>query len=121
LHGDFWPGNVLWHEDAIAAVIDWEDAAVGDPLSDLAGSRVELACAYGEDGAESFTTHYERARGIAVDRGSLALWEVLACSAALSSLDQWGLEPHVAAARRTATRTFLTQAATRVRAARPRS
>jgi len=35
LHGDFWPGNVLWKDGRIAAVIDWEDAALGDPLADL--------------------------------------------------------------------------------------
>ncbi|HYI01996.1 aminoglycoside phosphotransferase family protein [Hyalangium sp.] len=58
LHGDFWPGNILWQEDRIAAVIDWEDAAVGDPLSDLACSRVELMCAYGEAAMEAFTAHF---------------------------------------------------------------
>ncbi|HTU59534.1 MAG TPA: phosphotransferase, partial [Polyangiales bacterium] len=26
LHGDFWPGNLLWHNDQLAAVLDWEDA-----------------------------------------------------------------------------------------------
>src|SRR5690606_1157569 len=41
LHGDFWPGNVLWRDGRIAAVLDWEDAAVGDPLSDLAAARLE--------------------------------------------------------------------------------
>ena len=32
LHGDYWPGNVVWQGGRIAAVIDWEDTAVGDPL-----------------------------------------------------------------------------------------
>ena len=34
LHGDFWPGNVLGTGDEIVAVIDWENACVGDPLVD---------------------------------------------------------------------------------------
>jgi aminoglycoside phosphotransferase (APT) family kinase protein len=42
LHGDFWPGNVLWKEDRLVAVIDWEDAALGDPLADFANSRLEI-------------------------------------------------------------------------------
>lgn len=33
LHGDFWPGNLLWQDDRLAAIIDWEDAALGDSLS----------------------------------------------------------------------------------------
>ena len=35
LHGDFWPGNLLWHEGELAGVIDWEDAATGNPLEDF--------------------------------------------------------------------------------------
>ena len=36
LHGDFWPGNILWTKDEISGVLDWEYAAIGDPVSDLA-------------------------------------------------------------------------------------
>ena len=36
LHGDFKPGNVLVASDgSIRAIVDWELAAVGDPLADL--------------------------------------------------------------------------------------
>ena len=31
LHGDYWPGNVLWQQGRLAAVLDWEDAALGGP------------------------------------------------------------------------------------------
>jgi aminoglycoside phosphotransferase (APT) family kinase protein len=78
LHGDFWPGNILWRGDELVAVIDWEDAAVGDPLSDIACCRVELACAYGEAAMEAFTRHYLRARDGAVAPERLALWELYA-------------------------------------------
>jgi aminoglycoside phosphotransferase (APT) family kinase protein len=33
---------VLWRDGRIVAVIDWEDAQVGDPLADLANTRLEL-------------------------------------------------------------------------------
>lgn len=111
LHGDFWPGNVLWREHEMVAVIDWEDAAVGDPLSDLACCRVELACAYGEAAMEAFMAHYLRTRDGAVDRERLALWELYVSSAALASMDQWGLEPPVLASRRSTTSAFLERAA----------
>lgn len=29
VHGDFWPGNILWSENQINGVIDWEDAGKG--------------------------------------------------------------------------------------------
>lgn len=37
VHGDLCPVNVLFdHDDALVAVVDWEDSHVGDPLVDLA-------------------------------------------------------------------------------------
>jgi aminoglycoside phosphotransferase (APT) family kinase protein len=36
LHGDYWPGNVLWRDGRLVGVIGWEEAAFGDPLADLA-------------------------------------------------------------------------------------
>ncbi|MBK9125349.1 MAG: phosphotransferase [Chloroflexi bacterium] len=36
LHGDYWIGNLIWEGDQLAGVVDWEDAAFGDPLADLA-------------------------------------------------------------------------------------
>lgn len=69
LHGDFWPGNVMWRGKTIAAILDWEDAAVGDALSDLACARVELACAAGVDAAEMFTAAYGAVRPIDEESG----------------------------------------------------
>jgi len=31
VHGDFWPGNILWQQNQLAGVIDWEDAMLGEP------------------------------------------------------------------------------------------
>lgn len=42
LHGDFWPGNPLVAKNRIAAVLNWEDAAIGDPISDVACTCLEL-------------------------------------------------------------------------------
>jgi aminoglycoside phosphotransferase (APT) family kinase protein len=58
LHGDYWPGNCLWQERELTAVIDWEDACLGDPLIDLAQSRSEIAWIFGPEAVEIFTGHY---------------------------------------------------------------
>lgn len=78
LHGDFWPGNLLWQagRDVIAAVIDWEDASVGDPLIDLAKARQEISWIYGEQAFVDFTTFYLEENRI--DTGQLPYWDLCA-------------------------------------------
>jgi aminoglycoside phosphotransferase (APT) family kinase protein len=39
-------------------VIDWEDAAIGCPLADLANARLELLWAAGGEAMEEFTRRY---------------------------------------------------------------
>jgi aminoglycoside phosphotransferase (APT) family kinase protein len=51
LHGDVWPGNLLWIGDRCVGLIDWKEACVGDPGSDLANLRYHAALHHGPDGA----------------------------------------------------------------------
>lgn len=37
LHGDFWPGNILIHQQGGLTVFDWEDAGIGPFVFDLIG------------------------------------------------------------------------------------
>ena len=75
LHGDFWHGNLLWQGEQLQAIIDWEDAMLGDPLADLGKSRLELLWALGEAALESYTAHY-LARNPALDASSLPFWDL---------------------------------------------
>ncbi|MCC5794168.1 MAG: phosphotransferase [Chromatiales bacterium] len=102
LHGDFWPGNLLWHEGRLAAVLDWEDAAIGDPLADVACARVELACAAGDEMAEAFSRAYFELTQ--ADDTRLPAWELYVSTAALQYMDGWGLAPDALAARKATTR-----------------
>lgn len=92
LHGDFWPGNALWKDGRLAAVIDWEDAALGDPLSDLANARLEIAWAFGTEAAAEFTRLYRSAMP-ALDYAKLPYWDLGASLRPAMSLSSWGLEP----------------------------
>ena len=114
LHGDYWPGNVMWKDGRLVAVIDWEDASLGDPLADLATARVELLCQYGPDAMESFTTRYlallqDMARSVALD--ALPLWEVYVAASALATMHAWNLERAEEDRRRRRTQGFFDHAA----------
>jgi aminoglycoside phosphotransferase (APT) family kinase protein len=112
LHGDFWPGNVMVRDGRVEAVLDWEDAKLGDPLADLACARVEITCDGGEHAAERFTTTYCRARPDAM-LDDLALWDMYVSASALAGMHLWGLPPATEATRRSATHEFFVNAAAR--------
>ena len=117
LHGDYWPGNVLWQHGRLMAVIDWEDASLGDPLADLATARVELLCRYGDDAMERFSTRYlelHRDRIGPLRLESLPLWELYVSAAALSAMGDWGLDPNEEARRREQTQRFFDRAARQI-------
>ncbi|HUP27603.1 MAG TPA: phosphotransferase [Chloroflexia bacterium] len=90
LHGDFWPGNLLWREDQLVGIIDWEDAALGDPLADVANTRLELLWALGSEAMQSFTRHY--AVLTRVDFTDLPYWDLYAALRPASRLSSWGLD-----------------------------
>ena len=58
LHGDYWPGNLLWQNGQLKAVIDWEDASLGDPLIDLGIARLEVVWMFGPPALPLFTQAY---------------------------------------------------------------
>lgn len=90
LHGDFWPSNLIWSEGRIAAILDWEDAGLGDPLSDVACADLELRYIHGKQGKVLFENAYAKHRKI--DPHRLALWLAYVSSAALKYMGDWGLE-----------------------------
>ena len=91
LHGDYWPQNILWQHGEIVSILDWEDAAVGDPLSDVAAASLELRYLFGFAGMQEFITAYVVPGEI--DQQRLALWQVYVAAAAQHFMSEWGLEP----------------------------
>ncbi len=76
LHGDFWPGNLLWQDEQLVAVIDWEDAKIGDPLIDFAISRLDMLTIFGRAAMTLFTQHYQAL--MAIDYSHLPYWDLYA-------------------------------------------
>ena len=90
LHGDYWPGNVVWRNGHLAGIIDWEDAVFGDPLADLGVTRLELWWFFGRAAACDFTDRYLAMRPV-VDPGALPIWDLWAALRPAGKLAGWGL------------------------------
>lgn len=88
LHGDFWPGNILWEVDRISAVLDWEDALIGDPLYDLAIARLDWLWVAGPEGAEAFTRAFlEAAPHVYAD--AMPVWDLVVATRPLYGFAEW--------------------------------
>ena len=98
LHGDYWAQNLLWEQGRITGILDWEDAAIGDPLSDVAGASVELRYLFGREGMQRFIAAYSALSS--VDPTRLALWQVYVAAAAQHFISTWQLAPADEAHRR---------------------
>jgi aminoglycoside phosphotransferase (APT) family kinase protein len=110
LHGDYWPGNVLFRDGRLVGIIDWEDALFGDPLADLAVTRLEISWFYGPAAAQTLTDQYLALRRD-VDTATLPLWDLRAALRAIGfGMQDWGLPAAKLASMRAAHRTFISSA-----------
>jgi len=74
LHGDYWPGNVLWRDGRLV-VVDWEEAAFGDAIADLANIRLEIVWHFGTAAMNMLTGEY-LARRPAAGTATLPVWDL---------------------------------------------
>jgi aminoglycoside phosphotransferase (APT) family kinase protein len=109
VHGDYWPGNVLWRDGRLVGIVDWEDAMFGDPLADLGVARLELGWFYGRAAADGFTDRYLQLRPD-VDPGALPLWDLWAALRPAGKLAGWGLTAGRRASMTAAHREFVIEA-----------
>jgi aminoglycoside phosphotransferase (APT) family kinase protein len=93
VHIDYWPGNILWHRGRITAVVDWEEAAYGDPTIDVAYCRMEMFLRGNGDAADEFLHTYEAETGQRV--ANLAFWELAATARPTFAPEGWITEEPV--------------------------
>lgn len=108
LHGDFWPGNVLWRAEQPAAIVDWEDAEFGDPLADVANGRLAVLWAFGTDAMCEFTKAYQAANSL--NLANLPYWDLCAALRPAFKLAGWAETPQNEAKMRAEHAYFVTQA-----------
>jgi aminoglycoside phosphotransferase (APT) family kinase protein len=90
-HTDYWSGNIMWHEGEVSAVVDWEEAAYGDPAYDVAYARMEYVLEGLPEASDEFLRVYEAETGRSLV--NLGLWE-LACSVRpMTDPDGWFTRP----------------------------
>lgn len=116
LHGDYWPGNLLWRDGTLAAVIDWEDAERGDPLSDLGNARMETLFTFGPEAMQTFTDHY--LAQTTIDTTHLPYWDLVAALHPCGRMSKWGLDSDDEARMRERHSWFVEQAIERLPGAR---
>lgn len=63
IHRDYHPGNVLWQDGRVSALIDWVNASIGCPWADVGHCRVNLASELGQAAVERFLDFYRAAAG----------------------------------------------------------
>jgi aminoglycoside phosphotransferase (APT) family kinase protein len=114
LHGDFWPGNTLWRNQQLVSIIDWEDAATGDPLTDVANGRLEVLFQLGIEAMEDFTNQYKVVM-TTIDFSDLTYWDLWA-ALRLSTFPEWGLDKKTEATMRERHEWFVTQAFQKIKA-----
>jgi aminoglycoside phosphotransferase (APT) family kinase protein len=89
VHGDYWPGNLLWVRGRLVGVVDWEQPRLGDLAKDVATCRGDLWVLFGQAAAEAFLSAYERAAGRKVN--DLRFWDLLISSWAVAEMKQWAV------------------------------
>ena len=87
-------GNLLWNGYDVSAVVDWEEAGVGDPAIDVAYSLMALALEGLDEDAVARLTTYQDAAGRTLPE--LAYWKLAAAARPMLDLDEWLTRPHMA-------------------------
>jgi aminoglycoside phosphotransferase (APT) family kinase protein len=88
LHGDAWPGNMVWRDGRLAALIDWEEAHAGDPLEDLAIARFDVLSMLGGDAMAQLTRAYAAAQP-QIDLTDLPYWDLYASLRPVNNISDW--------------------------------
>src|SRR4249920_2665743 len=74
-HGDFHPGNVLWHRGRISGVVDWSAARLDTRCYDLAYCRASVCIHHGPDIADRLADAYSGIVGGTADE--LAVYDLM--------------------------------------------
>lgn len=87
VHGDSWPGNILWRAGKLLAFVDWNEVVLSDPAIDVGYMWMDLMLIGEDEAAEEFTGQYEDLNGGPVP--NLRLSKMQALSRAMPRPERW--------------------------------
>ncbi len=87
LHGDYWPGNTLWQDHKLIAVVDFEEIGIGDPGLDVATAVVNYRFEPWREAAENFLTVYRAETGRSLD--TLDFWSFKELRRPMPDIERW--------------------------------
>lgn len=87
LHADFWPGNTLWRDGRLLAVVDWEHPALGDPALDVAYAAMDMRYVGLDRAADRFVESYRRATGRTLP--NLGYWNAISLARPMPDIGRW--------------------------------
>jgi len=86
-HWDYWSGNVVWRDGALAGIVDWSGAARGPRGFDVGWCRLDLYLLFDERVADVFLAAYEDASGHPV--ADIGLWDGWALARSHDDVETW--------------------------------
>jgi aminoglycoside phosphotransferase (APT) family kinase protein len=86
-HADFWPGNTLWRDSDLVAVVDWESAATGPRAMDVAYCSLDIRYLGMDKVADHFIGTYREVTSSGL--GELAHWEAIALCRPMPDIARW--------------------------------
>lgn len=86
-HTDFWPGNTLWDDGELAAVVDWESPATGDRAMDVAYCSLDIRYLGMDRVADHFIKSYREETGDPLS--NLIHWEAIALCRPMPDIAEW--------------------------------
>jgi aminoglycoside phosphotransferase (APT) family kinase protein len=86
-HTDFWPGNTLWDEGELTAVVDWESPATGDREMDVAYCSLDIRYLGMDKVADRFVAAYREISGEPLS--NLSHWEAVGLCRPMPDIAQW--------------------------------
>ncbi|MEN8181769.1 MAG: aminoglycoside phosphotransferase family protein [Myxococcota bacterium] len=87
VHNDFWPGNVLWRDGQLVAVVDFEECGLGDPAQDVAYCSTDLRYLGHHTAADDLIRRYRKETGRTL--ATLFFWELVALARPLPDIARW--------------------------------
>jgi aminoglycoside phosphotransferase (APT) family kinase protein len=86
-HHDYWPGNTLWVDQDLVAVVDWEGGCIADPALDVAYCALDLRLLGLDPAAAHFVDVYRRVSGRSLE--NLRYWQLTALCRPMPDISMW--------------------------------